>query len=129
MDYNDYRIHLLTCEFLGKEPTGQYKKIHDFLTDMWDGMECIINFRRYRIVLHKGDEWYMEQDCKNGYLWCHHDKVWGGFQCMEEYEIKTFVKRVVEEYLMCTVGIPDHTKLLREVQQEYGVGIPIQQKY
>ena len=109
MNYNDYRTYILTCEYLGKEPAGQYKRIYDFLTERWDGIEVVVDSRFNRIVLQKGGEWFMYQDMKNGHLWCQYEHVWSFFQNimgMEIPEIQDFVKSTVEEHLKCKVGTP-----------------------
>ena len=109
MDYNEYRTHLLTCEYLGKEPAGQYKKLHDFLTGLWDGMAFRVNSQTNRIALQKGDKWLIYQDPENGYLWCHTHQVWSFFRNdmdMDRTRTQEFIKSVVEQHLQYTVGTP-----------------------
>jgi len=108
MDHNDYRIHLLTCEFLDREPVLRYKKVHDCLTDMWDGMEIVVNSQNDRIVLQKGGEWFFAQDTKNGILWCQHERVWSFLEKdmgMEYPEIREFIESVMVEHLCSEMGM------------------------
>ena len=112
MTYIEYVTHTKVCVFLDREPTGQYKKIHDFLTNLWDGMDVVVDSRSYQIILQKGGKWFMEQDNENGYLWCQYGEVWSFFlndMGMEIPEIQDFVKSTVEEHLKCKVGTPEVT--------------------
>jgi hypothetical protein len=109
MTYNDYRTHLLTCEYLNREPTGQYKKLHDFLTGLWENMECVVHSWNNSIFFQKGDGWFIVQDLKNGDMWCQTDSVWSFFRTdmdMELTERQDFIKSAVDEHLKCKVETP-----------------------
>lgn len=41
MDYGNYRTHTKVCEVLRKEPVDRYKKVNNFLTDLWKDTEII----------------------------------------------------------------------------------------
>ena len=109
MTYNDYRTHLLTCEYLNREPTGQYKKLHDFLTGLWENMECVVHSWNNSIFFQKGDGWFIVQDLKNGDMWCQTDSVWSFFRTdmdMELTERQDFIKSAVDAHLKCKVETP-----------------------
>ena len=109
MVYNEYRTYILTCEYLNREPSGDYRKVHDFITGLWDGMDVVVDSRSNQMVLEKGGEWFIEMGVKNVYVWCHYERVWSFFQKdmgMEVTERQDFVKSVVEEHLGCQVGTP-----------------------
>jgi len=110
MTYNDYRTYILSCEYLGKEPTGEYKRVYDFLTGMWNDMEIVVNSQNGRIIIQKEEEWFIERDLKYGYLWCNQDRVWSFFRYgmgIEPSEIEDFTKSAVEEHLKCKVETPN----------------------
>lgn len=103
------KTHLKTCEYLGKEPAGQFKKVHDFLTKLWDGMELVVNSQNDRISIQKEVGWVFEQDFKFGYMWYHSDRVWPFFRedmGMGVAETQDFIKSMVEEHLKCVVETP-----------------------
>ena len=109
MTYQQYSVHIKVCHYLGKEPAGQYKRIYDFLTELWDGMVIVVYSRYNRVVLLKKCEWVFEQDLETGYLWCRGSSVWSFFQddvVMEDTEIQDFIISAVEEHLKCQVGTP-----------------------
>jgi len=118
MNYNDYRTHLLTCEYLNREPTGQYKKVYDYLTDLWAGMEMVADSQNNRIVVQNEVGWVFVQDMKNGRLWCRYGKVWSFFKNdmgMEIPDLRDFVKSMVDEHLICKVGTPETSQHLDEL--------------
>lgn len=135
MDYNDYRTYILTCEYLGKEPTGQYKTVYDFLTGLWDGMEVMVDSQTNQIILHKGGVRFKYQDLKNRDMWCNYIHVWSFFQkdmTMELIDIQDFIRSEVEEHLKSKVGTPNDGWWLGHQQVEEHlickVGTPFDKK-
>jgi hypothetical protein len=111
MTYIQYSDHLKVCHYLGKEPGGEFKDFYDFLTELWKDMEfSVINDHNEQgIILHKGTDFYMEQDFKNGLLWCEYNRVCSFFRtkkCMEIPETQVFIQSMVEEHLKCKVSTP-----------------------
>jgi len=111
MTYRQYTDHIKICQYLGKEPQGEFKDFYGFLTGLWKDMEIsvIINHDEQAIIFHKGDMFFMEQDFNNGYLWCHPDRVWSFFHInkgLEEPETQDFIQSTVEEYLKREVPTP-----------------------
>jgi hypothetical protein len=115
MTYQVYSDHIKLCAYLGKEPQGEFKEYYDFITGMWRDMEfSVINVHNeqsngHTIILHKGTDFYMEQDFKNGYLECHWDRVWSFFRTtkgMELRETHDFIRGMVEKHLKCKVSRP-----------------------
>ena len=111
MTYQQYSDHLKLCQYLGKEPQGEFKEFCDFLTELWKDMEfTVINeHNKQGIIFHKGTDFYTEQDFKNGWLWCSLDRIWSFFQIkkgMEVPEIENFIQSMVEEHLKCKVSTP-----------------------
>lgn len=107
MNYNDYRIHLLTCEYLNREPTGQYKTVHDFLTDLWDGVVCVLNERNEMINIQKDGVWVFAQDYENDVMWCA-DQLRFFFMKdmgMELPETRDFICGMMKEHLCCKSGM------------------------
>jgi len=108
MTHQQYSDHIKLCWYLGKEPQGGFKEFHDFITDLWEDMEFSVN-NEQDIIFHKGTVFYMEQDFKYGYLWCHCDRVWSFLEDqkgLELPEIQDFVRNVVEEQLKCKALTP-----------------------
>jgi len=109
MTYRQYSDHIKLCQYLGKEPGAEFKEFYDFLTELWKDMEfTVINdHNEEAIILHKGTDFYMEQDFKNGCLECEWDRVWTFFRFkkgMEVPETKVFIRGMVEEHLKCKVS-------------------------
>ncbi len=115
MTYRQYSDHIKLCLYLGKEPGGEFKEFYDFLTELWDGMEFTVvdKHNKQGIIFHKGDEFFMEQDFKNGWFECNHDRVWSFFRtkkCMGYTETQDFIQRMVEEHLKCRVLTPTRSR-------------------
>ena len=113
MTYRQYSDHIKLCTYLGKEPRGEFKDFYGFLTELWRDMEISVvdNYKVQSIILHKGDMFYMEQDFKNGWLWCDWDRVWSFFESkkgMEVSDTQDFIQSMVEEHLKCRVLTPSH---------------------
>ena len=75
MNYRQYSDHIKLCKYLGREPEGEFKEFYDFLTELWKDMEFIV-INEHNILFHKGDEFFVAQDFKNGWLECYWDRVW-----------------------------------------------------
>ena len=59
------------------EPTD----INKIFLDLMKGMERKVDPNKpHLIIWYKGDDWYFEQDEKDGYLWCQYDRVWSVFE-------------------------------------------------
>ncbi len=115
MTYIQYSDHIKLCQYLGKEPQGEFKDFYDFLTDLWMDMEISVvdnhNERGngHTIILHKGDEFFMGQDFKIEWFECNYDRVWSFFPIkkgMKVSETQDFIQRMVEEHLKCKVTTP-----------------------
>jgi hypothetical protein len=111
MNYTQYSDHLKLCQYLGKEPEGEYKEFYDFITEVWKDMEFIVinEHNKQGILFHKGTEFYMEQDFKNGWLWCDYDRVWSFFinkKVIEVSDTQDFIRGMVEEHLKSQVQTP-----------------------
>jgi hypothetical protein len=108
MTYRQYSDHIKLCQYLGKEPQGEFKEFYDFITELWKDMEfSVINdHNKQGIIFHKGTDFYMEQDFKNGWLWCESDRVWSFFRFkkgLEVPETQDFIRGMVEEHLKSKV--------------------------
>jgi hypothetical protein len=106
MTYQQYSDHIKLCQYLGKEPQGEFKVLHDFITGLWKDMEFTVvdNYNNQGIIFHKGTYFYMVQDFENGWLRCNLDRVLPFFRNkkdMKVLEMKDFVKGMVEEHLKC----------------------------
>jgi hypothetical protein len=115
MVYEQYSDHLKLCQYLGKEPQGEFKEYYDFLTELWMDMEfTVINDHNnqdngHAIILHKGKDRYIIQDFTNEWLLCQWDRVWSFFKnkkSMKVPEIKDFIQSMVVEHLKCKAPIP-----------------------
>ena len=111
MTYRQYSDHIKLCLYLGKEPRGEFKDFYDFITGLWKDMEISVvdNHNDQGIIFHKGDEFFMEQDFKNGYLKCEWYRVWTFFQStkgMEVSDTQDFIQSMVEEHLKCKALTP-----------------------
>ena len=111
MTYRQYSDHIKLCQYLGKEPRGEFKDFYGFLTELWRDMEISVvdNYKVQSIILHKGDMFYMEQDFKNDGLRCDWDRVWSFFQSkkgMGVSDTQDFIQSMVEEHLKCRVLTP-----------------------
>jgi hypothetical protein len=118
MTYQQYSDHIKLCAYLGKEPQGEFKVLHDFITGLWKDMEFTVvdNYNNqgngHTIIFHKGTYFYMEQDSNIGYLWCHPDRVWSFFQNKRGFdlpEIQDFIQSMVVEHFKREVSTP-HTQ-------------------
>jgi hypothetical protein len=123
MTYRQYSDHIKLCQYLGKEPEGDFKEFYDFITELWRGMEfSVINdHNKQGNIFHKGNRYYMEQDFKNGWLRCDWDRVWTFFRFkkgMEVPETKVFIRGMVEEHLKCKVSTPRFTGESEEQEVE-----------
>jgi hypothetical protein len=131
MRYSEYGTYMKVCEYLGKEPTGQFKEVHDFLTGLWEGMEIVVDYRDNRIVFRKIDEWCFSQDHPKHRL-LYSIKLYSFFNNhigMGASETRTFIKWMVEEHLICVVGSPleaaTKKPFLVEEHLYYTVGTPL----
>jgi hypothetical protein len=111
MTYQQYTDHLKLCQYLGKEPLGEFKEFHDFISDLWKDMTfSVINDHNEQcIIFHKGTDFFMQQDFKNGKLKCQWDRIWSFFlikKGMEIPELKDFIQSMVEQHLKCKVLTP-----------------------
>jgi hypothetical protein len=109
MTYRQYSDNIKLCQYLGKEPGGDFKELYDFITELWKDMEfSVIDAHNGQcIILHKGTEYYMEQEFKNGWLDCHFTRVWSFFRTtkgMGFNETRDFIRGMVEEHLKCNVS-------------------------
>ena len=116
MTYGQYSDHIKLCQYLGKELQGEFKDFYDFITFLWKDMEfSVINDHNdLFIILHKGTDFYMGQDFKNGWLECQWDRIWSFFRIkkgMEVPETKVFIRGMVEEHLKCKVDTTLDTTL------------------
>jgi len=112
MTYQQYTDHLKLCQYLGKEPQGEIKEFHDFISDLWKDMELSVDndYNKQRIILHKGTDFYMEQDFKNGRMLCQWDRLWSFFRIkkgLEVPETQVFIQSMVEEHLKCKASTPE----------------------
>jgi hypothetical protein len=111
MTYQQYTHHIKLCLYLGKEPQGEFKEYYDFITCLWKDMEFTVvdEHNKQGIIFHKGDEFYMEQDFKNGLLRCQWDRIWLFFtikKSMELPDLHDFIQSMVEEQLKCQTLTP-----------------------
>jgi hypothetical protein len=111
MTYRQYSDHIKLCQYLGKELQGEFKEFYNFLTELWKDMEFSVvdNHNDLVIILHKGTDFYMEQDFKNGCLDCHWGRIWSFFQFkkgMKASETQDFIQSMVEEHLKCKALTP-----------------------
>jgi hypothetical protein len=108
MTYRQYSDHIKFCQYLGKDTEGEYKVFYDFITELWRDMEFTV-VNEQRIIFHKGENFLMDHDFKNGWLDCDYDQLWSFFRNtngMEIYDTKDFVRGMVEEHLKCKVLTP-----------------------
>jgi hypothetical protein len=108
MTYRQYSDHIKLCQYLGKEPQGEFREFYDFVTGLWKDMEISV-IDDQGILFHKGDGLFMRQDFKNGWFWCDWDRVWSFFRIvktMELLETQDFIRGVVEEHLKCKALTP-----------------------
>jgi len=112
MTYIQYSDHIKLCLYLRKEPKGEFKEFYDFLTELWKDMVFSVNNDHNGqdiIILHKGKDFYMEQNLKNGHLRCDWYRVWSFFQStkgMEYTETQVFIQSMMEEHLKCKALTP-----------------------
>jgi hypothetical protein len=61
MTFQQYSDHIKLCQYLGKEPQGEFKEFYDFLTDLWKDMELSLvdKHNEQGIIFHKGSDFYM----------------------------------------------------------------------
>jgi hypothetical protein len=57
MTYTEYKNHIKLCQYLDRESVGDFKKVYDFSTNLWDGMEFTSD--TCNIILHKKKEHMM----------------------------------------------------------------------
>ena len=128
MNYRQYSDHIKLCQYLGKEPQGNFKDFYDCITELWKDMEFSVNNNHneqgngHTIIFHKGTDFYMEQDFKNDRLRCEWDRVWSFFRTkkgMEVPETQDFIQSMVEEHLKCKVSTPHIRKgfVVRKVEE------------
>jgi hypothetical protein len=120
MTYRQYSDHIKLCTYLGKEPQGEFRVFYDFITELWKDMEfTVINdHNEEAIIFHKGSDFYMEQDFKNGYLRCEWGQIWSFFRFkkgMEVPETQDFIQSMVEEYLKCKTLTPRWVQFERDL--------------
>ena len=81
------------------------------MTELWKDMEFTVvdEHNKQGIIFHKGTDFYMEQDFKNGWLRCELNRVWSFFHInkgLEEPETQDFLLIMVEEHLKCQTLTP-----------------------
>jgi hypothetical protein len=108
MTYQQYSIHIKLCVYLGREPEDEFRGFYDFIMGLWEDMDFSVDNEQV-IIFHKGTNFYMGLDFKDGQLWCQYERVWSFFRykkCMEYTETQDFVRSMVEQYLKCKVSTP-----------------------
>jgi hypothetical protein len=111
VNYKQYSDHIKLCHYLGKEPQGEFKEFHDFLTGLWKDMEFTVidDNNEQGIIFHKGTDFYMEQDFKNKQFWYQRKPVYSFFRDekdMNHTDILNFIMSVVEQHLKCITLTP-----------------------
>jgi hypothetical protein len=105
MTYQEYSSHMKVCEILNRKPIHHYKKIHDFLTDLWDGSH-IHHYRPNEITFSKDSGWIMSITPDT--LWCHHDKVVNPlYDIMSSQDMSPFLQDMLKCHLSTETEIPE----------------------
>ena len=74
------------------------KEMSDFLFSMINGSTMKFTGEE-EITYYKGNEWVIQQDYKNGYLWIRYKFIWGVFESkykLNYNQIKDFIAAWVE---------------------------------
>lgn len=92
--------HIKCCEFLRKPPVGQYKKIHDFLTDMWEDMVITVGPDN-TILFHKNGNPCFAVITLMSWLVCdhHHMTSLTHMKDVDDHVRMELIKLSLEEYL------------------------------
>jgi hypothetical protein len=113
MTYTEYKNHIKICQYLGKEPEGEYKELYTYVENLWKDMKITIidEHGPRRIIFHKGTDFYMEHDCENGWMWYHHDRtqkflvqLYKIQHISDEQIISHFIKSMINDYLNCDLS-------------------------
>jgi hypothetical protein len=114
MNYRQYSDHVKLCQYLGKEPEGEFKGFYDFFTGLWGDMviDVFYDYDTHVVILYKGVDFYMGMDTKTDYLVLSYDKVWSPFLSLgidETIETILFIQKMFVEHL----NIPRESHNLR----------------
>jgi DNA phosphorothioation-dependent restriction protein DptG len=97
---NELRLEMLALEKVINEPEiDKTKEMSDFLFAMLKETTAKIVEEKIITFCDKNDEWLIQQDYKNGYLWVRYFLIWKVFE--EKYklnhqEIKEFIQGWME---------------------------------
>jgi hypothetical protein len=70
MTYNQYNDHIKLCEYLGREPSGDFRPYYDFFNRLWENMEITVDkVIKHRIIFHKEGKCVMLHNLKTNNLW------------------------------------------------------------
>ena len=79
--------------------------------ELMEGMERKVHpDEPHKTLWYKNNEWYFEQDEKNGQLWCQIDRVWSFFETnySSKYsDIQLIIKSLMERHYKLKELTPD----------------------
>jgi len=106
MTYQEYSTYMKVCEYLGKEPHGDFLRINTFLNKVCDGMEITTYEENNRkcVVIYTDGEPFFIYDTVNGWLRI----ILGDWVIIEIFEgfisngsVRVFITDFIEEHLKC----------------------------
>ena len=101
MTYQEYIREKNLCIILEQECTNEFGvKIDLLFADLFSGLTIYTKDGKPDLIFMKGDKFIMEQDLKNGYLWCRYDGFWEVLKesfSLQYSEIQAFIKNALEE--------------------------------
>jgi hypothetical protein len=112
MTYKQYSDHIKVCEYLGREPSGDFRLYYDFFNRLWESVEITVDKGiGYRIIFHKDGKCVMIHNTKTKNLWFtpfadNSYNIFGSFFTFEnsdEYtEAKHFLGNMIRKHLSIT---------------------------
>jgi len=106
MNFQQYMTVNKLCQYLGKEPEGEFKEFHGFFTGLWRDMaiDVFYDYNTHVVILYKGVDFYMGLDTKTDYLVLSYDKVWSPFLSLGMSNKELFIHNMVIEHLNISHG-------------------------
>jgi hypothetical protein len=126
MTYKQYSDHIKVCEYLGREPSGDFRPYYDFFNRLWESVEITVDKGiEHRIIFHKDGKCVMLHNLKTNKLWItpfvdDPFEFFGNFFSVvltDDYnESKNFLANVIKNHLSITYPrvLP---RIMMEVEQ------------
>jgi hypothetical protein len=110
MTYQEYTTYMKVCDYLGREPEGDFLKMETHIDEIWSGAEFFIYDRRplTLVVVHNKKVPLYIYNPKSGRLRIVPENWKKVKRCFDDFSIRTteardFITGVFESHLKCEI--------------------------